>query len=118
LREDGSYLRRLHRRLEIIEQYVVRMVGRWEKGYVASLQCDDLLQIRLEGEEVRVRARLSPRLLTRGDRFGELGDKRRRHLGCLLVVSRRHLDEPLCGAAIVDASGFRASGFNRVTHLR
>src|SRR5262249_18860557 len=111
LLEDRCHFRGLHRWLEVVQQYVVRMFGMWEKRHVASLQCDDLFQIRLEGREVRVRARLSPRLLTGGDCFGELGDKRRRHFGCLLVVSRRDLNEPPGGAAIVDASVFTASGF-------
>jgi len=75
LREDGFHLRRLDGWLEVVEQYVVRMIGRRKKRYVASLEGDDLLQMRPEGREVRVRARLSPRLLTRRDRFGELGDK-------------------------------------------
>src|SRR6185503_19566067 len=48
LREDGFHVRGLHRRLEVIEQYVVRMLGGWEKRDVASSQRDDLFQVRPE----------------------------------------------------------------------
>ena len=97
LREDARHLRRLHLRLEVVEQDVVWLVARLIAVDVAHAQLDVALEHGKKQLEVRRGLRLEPHR----DRFGRgarhLGAKRGRHAHGLLVVAacdtdRRRVD--------------------------
>ena len=60
LGEDPRHVRRLRLRLEVVEQDVVRLVGRVEAGDVAAAQLDGALERGQEQLEVRRHLRLEP----------------------------------------------------------
>ena len=84
----------LQARFVIVEQDVVRMLGRRKEGDLPLLQVDHLLQVWLEQREIGGGARLRPRMLRGGDDGRVLRDKIRGDPRRLVVVARRDPDAP------------------------
>ena len=93
LGEDARHLRRLHLRLEVVEQHVVRLVLRAEALDIAVPQLDVALHQRQEEVEVRGRLRLEPPGADFGRRPRHLRAQLDRHLHRLLVVAPGDADE-------------------------
>ena len=91
--EDARHLRRLHLRLEVVEQDVVRLVGLLEAVDVAVPQLDVALEQRQEDVEVRRRLRLEPDGRGLRGRLHHLAAQLRRHLDGLRVVAPRRADD-------------------------
>ena len=100
--EDGPHLRRLHARLEVVEERVVRLVDRLEAFDVALLELDRALEMRQEEPEVRRPPRLAPDRLGHHGRPGGLGAKLERHLARLLVVAARDPDQARLDRVVVE----------------
>ena len=91
--EDLPHLCRLHVRLEVVEEDVVRLVGRVEALDVAVAQLEVLLEMRSQCFEVRFRLRRSPRREGKRRRSAHLPDELRRDTCGLLVVAPCDADE-------------------------
>ena len=71
--EHRAHLDGLHPRLEVVEEWVVRIVVRGEALDVAALQFEHAVEPGLEGREIRVAAGRRPGLLRVGGHLRRLG---------------------------------------------
>jgi hypothetical protein len=85
--EQRAHLRRLHARLEVVEQHVVGAVETVEAVDVALGELEVVRQIRGERREVGLLPRRNPGLLPERGRAGDLGGELGRDAACLVVVA-------------------------------
>ena len=77
--EHGAHLVGLHAGLEVVEEHVVRVVGRREAGDVAVLELERAVEPRTEAREVVLGAGLRPGVDRLGGEHGHLGRELGRH---------------------------------------
>ncbi len=100
--EDAPHLRRLHPRLVVVEQDVVRLVVVLEALDVAALQLDGALELGEEEREVVVRARLRPDVMGLGGGARHLGGQLGRHAPRLLPVAPGRADQARLVGVVVE----------------
>ena len=91
--EDALHLGRRRSRLEVVEEDVVRIVGRLEARDVLALQLELPVEPRPEGGVVVLLARDDPRLHALGRRLGQLAGEVGRDAPRLLPVAARDADQ-------------------------
>ena len=100
--KTGAHLGRLHPRLEVVEEHVVRLVVALEALDVAALQLDGALEVGEEECEVVVLACLRPDVVRLGGGAGHLGGELGGDAAHLVVVAARRPDQRRLVGVVVE----------------